>query len=433
MNKPTIIISSPVDTYSGYGARSRDFIKAVIALDKYNVKLLSQRWGNTRFGYLEDHKEDTLYSLIIPKIDIKPEIWVQITVPNEFQPVGKYNIGVTAGIEATIVDQSWIQGVNRMDLTLTSSAHSKEIFTKTTWEVKDNKTGQITSKVQVSKPIEVLLEGADLTKYFKTTSNIDLSSIPESFCFLCVGHWLKGEYGHDRKDIGYTIKSFFETFKNKPNQPALILKTSHATTSIMDKSSLLKKIESIRRTSKGKLPNVYVIHGDLSDSEINEMYNHSKVKAMVSLTRGEGFGRPLLEFSLIGKPIIASGWSGHIDFLDKEYTTLLNGKLEQLHPSSVQKGVLLAQASWFKADAIEVGKAYKNIFKHYKKYVTYAKKLAFQNKTTFSFDNMVVKLDTLFKQYIPEFAQQVQLKLPKLKKVGASTPPAIKLPKLKKV
>jgi hypothetical protein len=94
---------------------------------------------------------------------------------------------------------------------------------------------------------------------------------------------------------------------------------------------------------------------------------------------------------------------------------------------------LLAQASWFKADAIEVGKAYKNIFKHYKKYVTYAKKLAFQNKTTFSFDNMVVKLDTLFKQYIPEFAQQVQLKLPKLKKVGASTPPAIKLPKLKKV
>lgn len=431
--KPTIVISSPVDTYSGYGARSRDFIKAVLKIDEYNVKLLSQRWGNTRFGYLNDHKEDELYSLIIPNIQQKPDIWVQITVPNEFQPVGKYNIGVTAGIEATIVDQSWIQGVNRMDLTLTSSVHSKEIFQKTIWEVKDNRTKQVTSKVQVAKPIEVLLEGADLTKYFNTKSSFDLSSIKESFCFLVVGHWLKGDFGHDRKDIGFTVKSFLETFKNKPTQPALVLKTSHATTSLMDKSALVKKIESIKSTVKGKLPNIYVIHGDLSDSEINEMYNHPKVKAMVSLTRGEGFGRPLLEFSLVGKPIIASGWSGHLDFLDKQYTTLLNGKLEQLHPSSVQKGVLLPQAAWFKADSVEIGKAYKNIFKHYKKYLTYAKKLAFQNKNTFNFDTMVAKLDSIFTQYIPEIAQEVQLKLPKLKKVGESTPPKINLPKLKKV
>ena len=426
-------ISSPVDTYSGYGARSRDFIKAVIKLDKYNVKLLSQRWGNTRFGYLNDHNEDKLLSLIVPQVDKKPEIWVQITVPNEFQPVGQFNIGVTAGIEATLVDQTWIQGVNRMNLTLTSSEHSKEIFKKTVWEVKDNRTQKVTSKVVVNKPVEVLLEGADLTKYFTTKSDFNLSSIKESFCFLVVGHWLKGEFGHDRKDIGYTIKSFLETFKNKNNQPALVLKTSHANASLMDKTTLYNKIQSIKNTVKGKLPNIYVIHGDLADSEINAIYNHPKIKAMVSLTRGEGFGRPLLEFSLIGKPIIASGWSGHVDFLDKEYTTLLNGKLEQLHPSSVQKQVLLPQAAWFKADPTEVGKAYKNIFKHYKTYLTLAKKLKYQNNKTFDFDSMVKKIKGLFEQYIPEFAEQVQLKLPKLKKAGESKPPTIKLPKLKKV
>ena len=49
--------------------------------------------------------------------------------------------------------------------------------------------------------------------------------------------------------------------------------------------------------------------------EMNSIYNHSKVKAMVSLTKGEGFGRPLLEFSLSQKPLIVSGWSGHMDFL----------------------------------------------------------------------------------------------------------------------
>ena len=114
MNKPLFIISAPMDTYSGYGARSRDIIKAIIATDKFDVKLLSQRWGNTRFGYLADHNEDIMQSLIIPKVDAKPEYWMQITVPNEFQKVGTYNIGCTAGMETTQVAPEWLQGVPRV-------------------------------------------------------------------------------------------------------------------------------------------------------------------------------------------------------------------------------------------------------------------------------------------------------------------------------
>lgn len=372
--KPTIVISSPVDTYSGYGARSRDFIKAVIDLNKYEVKLLSQRWGNTRFGYLDDHNIDNLTSLIIPQLTTKPDIWIQITVPNEFSPVGNYNIGVTAGIETNICDQSWIQGVNRMDLTLTSSNHSKNVFEKTEWEVKDNKTGQ-KQLLKLNKPVEVLFEGVDVSKYFQTKSTLDLTEVKESFCFLVVGHWLQGDLGHDRKNIGYTIKSFLETFKNKPTPPALILKTSHVTTSLTDKQMLLSKIETIKNTVKGKIPNIYIVHGDLTDQEMNELYNHSKVKAMVTHTRGEGFGRPLLEFSMTGKPIIATAWSGHLDFLNPQYCSLINGTIEQLDKSSVQKNVLLKESSWFKPDDGLVGKAYKNLFKKYKQFFTSCKKI----------------------------------------------------------
>jgi len=423
--KPTIVISSPVDTYSGYGARSRDFVKAVLKLDKYDVKLLSQRWGNTRFGYLKDHDEEELYSLIVPNLSGKPDIWVQITVPNEFQPVGNYNIGVTAGIETTLCDQSWIQGVNRMDLTLTSSKHSQGVFKGTKWEVRDKATNKVTSLLEVNKPVEILFEGVDLSKYFETKSKFDLSMVKESFCYLVVGHWLKGDLGHDRKNIGYTIKSFLETFKNKPNQPALLLKTSHATTSLMDKEHLLKKIDSIKSTVKGKLPNIYIIHGDMTDEEMNWLYNHPKVKVMVTHTRGEGFGRPLLEFSMVAKPIIASGWSGHIDFLNPKYTYLLNGSIEQLHPSSVQKNVLLKESQWFKPNDGEVGTAYRNTFKHYKKYLTTAKKLRFENKNTFNFDKMVESLDNILNKYAANIKvepKQVDIKLPKLS-----------LPKLKKV
>ena len=185
MSKPLAVVSCPLDTYSGYGARARDFVKALIELNKYEVKTISQRWGNTRFGYLEDHNEDLLLSTIVPQISKKPNLWIQITVPNEFNPLGEYNIGVTAGMETTLVHQSWIEGCNRMNLILTSSAHSKKVFTDVTYDIKNNQTNQVVKQIKLEKPIEVLREGADLNKYFaKPTSDFDLSDIKESFCYL---------------------------------------------------------------------------------------------------------------------------------------------------------------------------------------------------------------------------------------------------------
>ena len=227
MSKLTVAVSAPIDTYSGYGARSRDLVKALLKSDKYNVSLLSQRWGNTRFGYLEDHNEDELSSLIIPGLTSQPDVWIQITVPNEFQKVGKYNIGVTAGMETTLMHQSWVEGCNRMDLILTSSEHSKKVIEGSNYDIKDKNTGQLVKKLSLEKPIDVLFEGVDITKYTsdnKTKSNLskELDSINESFCYLLVGHWMQGEFGHDRKNVGYTVKSFLESFKNKQKPPALI-------------------------------------------------------------------------------------------------------------------------------------------------------------------------------------------------------------------
>lgn len=423
MSKPLAVVSCPLDTYSGYGARARDFVKALIELDKYEVKTLSQRWGNTRFGYLEDHNESTLISTIVPKIDRKPDLWIQITVPNEFQAVGKYNIGLTAGMETTLVHQSWIEGCNRMDLILTSSEHSKNVFTGTNYELKDQRTQQVVKHIKLEKPIEVLLEGADLSKYFaKSTNDFDLSSIQESFCFLFVGHWMQGDLGQDRKNVGYLVKSFLETFKNKSKAPALILKTQQVGSSLLDQERVLDKIDTIRSTVKGKLPNIYLITGDLTDAEINNLYNNPKVKAMVSLTKGEGFGRPLLEFSLTGKPIIASGWSGQVDFLDPKKAVLVGGSLTNVHKSAAVKDMILEQAQWFTPDDGQVGQAFTQMFKKYKDYVVPAKQLKNANKDKFSYEKMVSIISNLLEQYVPKFAVQTELKLPKLD-----------LPKLQKV
>lgn len=413
MDKISVLVSCPIDTYSGYGARSRDFVKALLKDNKYDVKILSQRWGNTSFGYLEDHGEDLLSSLIVPNITTKPDVWIQITVPNEFQKIGKYNIGVTAGIETTVCAHTWILGCNNMDLVLTSSNHSKEVFETTKFDETDN-TGKVLKSVKLTTKVEVLFEGADLSKYMKVKSNFDLSSIKEQYCFLFVGTWLQGDFGHDRKNIGYTVKAFLETFKNKKDQPALILKTGIGTSSHMNTDIILKKIDAIRQTVKGKLPNIYVIDGEMTDEDMNHLYNHPKIKSMISLTKGEGFGRPLLEFSLTGKPILASNWSGHLDFLSPEFNLLVGGTLNKVHKSAATRGMILEEASWFTPDDSEVGKHLKGLVKDYKKYLELAKRQSYKSRTEFSFDSMAELLHKYLDSYIPEFPKLVQLNIPEL-------------------
>lgn len=430
--KPLCVISAPPDTYSGYGARSRDFIKALkqVKGEEWDIRILSQRWGNCPWGFIEDNKEEWgwMQPMMIHQLQQQPEYWFQITVPNEFQPVGKtYSCGVTAGIETTICDPSWIEGINRMNLTLVSSEHAKKVFTESSFDIQ-GPNGQVVNKIKLEKPVEVLFEGVDLGKYFykekleQTELVNTLDNIKEDFCYLFVGHWMQGEIGHDRKNVGYMLRSFLQAFKGKKSKPALVMKTSQAGASIMDRDEILRKIDMIRKSIGGDLPNIYLLHGEVDDSDMNDLYNHSKIKAMISFTKGEGFGRPLLEFTQSKKIVIASGWSGQIDFLSPEYCYLLSGQLHQLHPSSIVDKMLIKESGWFQPDDAQVTRMWKDTFEDYKKFETPGKRQAHKSKTEFSFDAMTEKLGSIVEE---KFTKVVPLKLPTLKK--------IELPKLQKL
>lgn len=414
--KPIFVISCPIDTFSGYGSRSRSIVKSIIDSNKYDVKILSQKWGSTSFGYLEHHKQWSYLKdyIIDPKsITKQPDIWCQITIPSEFRKLGIYSIGITAGIETTHVDVSWVQGVNNMDLTLVSSQHSKTAFLESVY--KSNTNGE---EIKVNKPIEVLPEEVDVDMFLNSNKEFDLSSIKESFAYLFVGHWLNGKDGHDRKNVYNLIKLFFNTFKNKSTKPALILKTSSGPCSITDRERILSKIEQIRKQIKSSdLPNVYLIHGDLKEKQMSALYHHPKIKAMVSLTRGEGWGRPLLEFSLTKKPIITSGWSGHLDFLKPEYTNLISGKLIQIDPSCVIKNILIKESKWFEPDYIKASQMLKDVYKHYKKYIDRSKQQAKYSKDNFAYSNLDIILNNILDKNLPEFPKFVELNLPKLQKI----------------
>ena len=413
MKKIYCAISACPDSYSGYGRRSLDVIKELLRLrPDWNIEILSQRWGDTRRGYLEDHEEWEVISHIVNSLTRQPDVWIQITVPNEFTPVGKYNIGITAAMETNLVDSSWIEGCNRMNLVLTSSEHGRQSLIGSTYS--NQQTGQV---LRVTTPVKVLFEGIDSSIYFKEDEpkkSPVLADLKNSWNFLCMGHWMQGIFGEDRKNIGYTIKAFLETFKDQDKAPGLVLKTSQAIASNLDKEVIVSRIyeilESVQYTKK--LPSIYLLHGDLTDAEINSVYNDPRIKAMVSFTKGEGYGRPLAEFASIGKPIVVSGWSGHRDFLDEKYTMYVGGTLEKVHPSAVQPHMILAEASWFRPND---GQAMAGLREMFNNYPIWLKKAEIQGRNlsiTRNLGAMGELLDTILEENVPDFPEKVELVIP---------------------
>ena len=437
-----MVVTAPVGTRSGYGAHSRDICRSLIDLDKFDVRIWSVRWGSTPQNALSEQNPQDLpiikRLLQTPEIERQPDIHVHIVVPNEFQNIAKYNIGITAGIETTTIPPTWIEGLNKMDLNIVPANFVKHTIENTKYDKHDENTKQKIGQLANQKPVEVLFEGVDTDVYGRTNEfSKDLLNefelIKEDFCFLHVGHWLQGGMGEDRKDIGMLVKTFCESFKGQKNKPALILKTSGATPSILDRQEVVSKIDEIKRQIVGDLPNIYVLHGDLRDEEMNQLYNHPKVKVHVTFTHGEGFGRPLLEATLSEKPVIATNWSGQVDFLNQD-SVLLPGNLIDVPKNSFPKEFLVDGAKWFQVNYAYASNVLKEIHKNYVKYVTKAKKQSIVNKSKFSLDQMTKTLDGILNKHLPKFEEQpkkVDIKLPTLKKV--SKPKKVELPKLKKV
>ena len=429
MSKPNLVFCGPIATRSGYGEHARDLLTSLFEMDKYNIKTISINWGETPMNALNednpDHKK--ILDSIIPGLTEQPDIWVQCTIPNEFQPVGKYNIGITAGVETDIASGEWVEGCNRMNLVIVPSKHAKDTLMESKYEKRDKSTNQPIGQLQVEVPIEVLHEGVRLDIFDPKVNQSGelketLDEIKEDFCYLFVGHWLKGDFGQDRKDLSGLIFTFFETFGDTENPPALLLKASSGGFSITDRSRTMSKIDLIKRMSKKKnLPNVYLLHGDLTDEEMNILYNHDKVKALVSFTKGEGYGRPIAEFITTGKPVIVSGWSGHIDFVNPAFHTYLDGELKPIDKSAVWQGVLNEGSRWFNVNYQKAAETLRDVHKKYKTYLSNSKKSVKEIQTKWSYDRMRENFDEMMTKYVPKFAEKVELKLPTLKKLPTLT------------
>ena len=362
--KKKIFVRGPVLSQSGYGEQSRFALRALRSKeDVFDIFIQPTAWGKT--GWVWENNDFrrwmderiTLTQVLIHKKQFQPDISLQITIPNEFEKMAPMNIGYTAGIETSQVAPVWLQKGNEMDKILVVSEHAKNTYKNTVVEATNRNTGEIIP-YRLSTPIEVVGEN---------TLRSNPEEIPgfnptTDFNFLMVSQ--QGP----RKNFENAIKWWVEEFIDQ--EVGLVLKTSIKNNSNID----LQETKALMKNILGEYPDrkckVYILHGDLTAGQMTGLYSNEKIKAMINIAHGEGFGLPLYEAAREALPIITIGWGGQLDFLrfdKKDYFQSVKFDLGTIQKEAVWDGVLDANSSWAYADQgsykMVLRKTYKNLDK----------------------------------------------------------------------
>jgi len=305
--KKTVLVRGPALSQSGYGEHTRFVLRALrMREDEFDIHILPTAWGETGWLALDDEERvwiDAQVNKATVHLQAKLpyDITVQVTIPNEWQKMAPINIGVTAGIECNKVSPVWLEKANEMDKVITISEHSKSGF-GVVYQGQNSQTGQ-PMELRCNAPVEVV---GYPVKTFDELPDLGID-LEYDFNFLTIAQW------GPRKNLHNLIRWFVE--ENIDQEVGLVVKTSLKNNSAVDREYAEKMVESSIPDLPDRKCKVYFLHGDMAESEVHSLYKHPKIKALVSLTHGEGYGLPLFEAAYSGLPIIAPGWSGQTDFL----------------------------------------------------------------------------------------------------------------------
>lgn len=333
--KKTVLFRGPVLTQSGYGVHARQIAKWLLSREDLEVEFQALPWGDT--PWLIDREIDGGFIGQIMEKTIDPagkkfDSTVQLQLPNEWDvSFSEVNIGITAGVETDQCNPEWVKACNRMSRVIVPSAHSKNCLVTT---------------APVTTDVKVIPEAYNdaITRDEKT--KIDELDFSTNFNVLLFGQITGNNPENDRKNIFYTIKWLCESFKNDKDF-GIVIKTNTGRNTNIDKKIVIQTLQGVlREVRKGDFPKLHLLHGDLSNAEVASLYKHPKIKALVTLTRGEGYGLPILEAAAAGLPIIATGWSGHTDFLSHGKYIEIPYTLAPVHSSRIDGKIFMQGARW---------------------------------------------------------------------------------------
>lgn len=388
-----VLLVAPVMSRSGYGEMGRFALRSMLSNPDIDLYVHNINWGKTGWIWKDDDERRMIDSLLQKTVMYRQnggqfDASVQCTIPNEWKKITPHDVGYTAGIETDKVAGEWITKGNEVDKIITISKHSMDVYKNTTYEATNSSTGESIPDYRCTTEIDYV--GFPVKEIEPDIPELNLR---HDFNFLCVA-----QIG-PRKNVDAVLNNFIEEFKNE--DVGLLLKLNGANDSIIDFYNTKEMFKIIQNTAKEEnwKCSINLLHGNMTDEQMAGLYRHPKVKAMVSFTHGEGFGLPLYEGSSAGLPVVATDWSGHLDFLSMKEDLNSKGKfkggktrgkittnkkmfaavkytLEKIPQNAVWHGVLHPESKWAFIDDQDARKKMRDVFKNYGKWEKKAKKLS---------------------------------------------------------
>lgn len=383
-----VVIRAPLLSASGYGVHSRQIARWLLAKhDAGEIDLTMQpvQWGITPW-YLEASAKDGLIGRILSLSKATPtdkyDVSFQVQLPNEWDVnLASYNVGVTAGVETTVCNPAWIGSILKMQHVVVPSEFIRANFERAS-----------TEKLPVSVVSEAYFDC--LTQ----TSENNPFSFDTAFNFLVIGQLTSSDAETDRKNTFNTLKWFCETFTGD-KEVGLILKTNGGRDSLIDRRYTNNVVRQVlEQVRKGPYPRVHLLHGMMDDAEMTALYKHPSVKGLLTLTRGEGFGLPILEAAAADVPVLATGWSGHLDYMKLGKFIKFDFELKQIPASRVDKNIFMADAKWAEVNESDVKRKLMKFRERPSIPSEWAQALGPRVRESFSFSSISKRYDDLWQE-----------------------------------
>jgi len=327
-----VLVRAPLLSVSGYGVHSRQIFEWARSVESWHVSTQVLNWGNTTWC-IDAAAEGGMIGDIMRRSTNQNQdfdISIQVQLPNEWDiNVAKYNIGVTAAVETDKCNPEWINAVNKMSVVIVPSTHVKNT---------------LISSGNVTTPIYVI--GEWFFPEILTHKEPLALNLSTKFNFLIVSQMTSQNSAEDRKNIFDTIKWMLEVFKDDKDV-GIILKTNFGRGTKIDRKFTQDTVEKfINQHRKGAFPKIHLLHGTMTSEEIARLYRHPSIKCYVNLTRGEGFGLPILEAAVAELPVIATNWSAHLDFMKMGKFIAIDYTLVDIPAAKIDSNIFVANTKW---------------------------------------------------------------------------------------
>ena len=344
----TVLVRAPLLTMSGYGVHSRQIFRWLYERGNIDLRTNCLNWGACSW-ILDPSAENGMIGKIMEassNANKKPDVSFQLQLPNEWDPnLAHHNIGVTAAVETDICNPEWINNCNKMDAIVVPSKHTANVLLN---------SGNLNTQLHVIS--ESYIDECETVKPI----DVDFDT---NFNFLVLGQLTDHNPYRDRKNVMFTLRWLCEAFSDDPDV-GIVLKTNSGKGTKIDRGITRKLLENvIKEIRPGPYPKIHFVHGHLKPGEVAGLYHHGKVNALVSATRGEGFGLPLLEAAACGLPVIATDWSGHKDFLDMGKWLKVESELVQIPKDRIDNQIFVEGAKWAEPNE----ESFKKIVRRFKK------------------------------------------------------------------